>query len=107
MEILEIPVIAVSLWAFELKCASDFTKYYIECDMSYYIVMKLEDLQHERLIHLLVTLTFGICFVITAELSIVFQNSYLGWIALGLVCLLLPYIWHYFKLENQVQKKYK
>jgi hypothetical protein len=69
--------------------------------------MRLKDLQHERLIHLLVTMTFGICFVITMEAAIVFQNVLLGMIGLGLAVLLLPYIWHYFKLENGVQKRYK
>ena len=69
--------------------------------------MKIKDLQHERLIHLLVTLTFGICFVITTELAIVFQNVYLGVVGVGLGALLLPYVWHYYKLENQVQKRYK
>ena len=68
--------------------------------------MKLHDLQHERLIHLLVTLTFGICFVITTELAIVFQNWILGVVGLGLGVLLLPYIWHYYKLENKVQSRY-
>jgi len=67
--------------------------------------MKLKDLQHERLIHLLVTLAVGICFVVTAEEAIVNQNTLLGIVGIGLACLLVPYIWHYFKLENQVQKK--
>jgi len=68
--------------------------------------MKLRDMQHERLIHLLVTLTIGICFVVTTELAIVFSNVFLGIIGLVLALLLLPYVWHYYKLENGVQKRY-
>ncbi len=68
---------------------------------------KLKNLQHERLIHLLVTLFFGLIFVMTMELAIVFNNRSLGGIGLGLSVLLVPYIWHYFKLENGVQKKYQ
>ena len=67
---------------------------------------KLTNLQHERLIHLLVTLFFGLIFVMTMELAIVFENEVLGIIGLGLSGLLVPYVWHYFKLENGVQKRY-
>ena len=69
--------------------------------------MKLRDMQHERLIHLLVTLTVGICFVLTTELAVVFQNGLLGIAGLGMAVLFVPYIWHYFKLENKVQSRYK
>lgn len=55
-------------------------------------------MQHERLIHLLVTLTLAILFfmVILAKLVV----------GLLLLILLVPYIFHYFKLENGVQKMY-
>jgi len=68
--------------------------------------IKLRYLQHERLVHLLVTLTFGIVFIITTELGLVFQNSFLGLIGIGLGILLICYVVHYFKLENEVQKRY-
>lgn len=70
-------------------------------------VEEIRNLQHERLIHLLVTLFFGLIFMMTMELAIIFENAVLGGVGLGLAVLLVPYIWHYFKLENGVQKKYR
>lgn len=63
--------------------------------------------QHERLIHLLVTLCFALLafadffaciFAFTPELLILFFT---------LLVLLIPYIMHYFLLENGVQKMYR
>ena len=67
----------------------------------------IQDYQHERLIHLLVTLFFGLIFIITMDLAVVFENEILGIIGASLLVLLVPYIWHYFKLENEVQRMYK
>lgn len=69
-------------------------------------ISELKNLQHERLIHLLVTLFFGLIFVITEDLAIVFGNGWLALIGVGMMILLLPYIWHYFLLENKVQRMY-
>ena len=66
-------------------------------------VNNLRNWQHERLIHLLVTLFFGLIFVMTEDLAIVFGNLWLSMIGGLLMLLLIPYIWHYFKLENKVQ----
>ncbi len=67
---------------------------------------QLRNFQHERLIHLLVTLTFVFASLVVFFLTI-YLNSY---IALALVSILLvmllAYIYHYFKLENRVQKLY-
>lgn len=63
-------------------------------------------MQHERLIHLLITLTFGILFVISMMFSLLYQFMVLVLIDFLLLVLLVPYIFHYFKLENGVQKMY-
>ena len=63
-------------------------------------------LQHERLIHLLVTLAFGIKFVIAISFTLVTKSMILVIVDILLLSLLIPYIFHYFKLENGVQKLY-
>ncbi|MCR4961028.1 MAG: hypothetical protein K6A74_06205 [Lachnospiraceae bacterium] len=62
--------------------------------------------QHERLIHLLVTLVFGILTV--ATIIVVALTGYIKLLVLagGLLILLIPYIMHYYLLENEVQKMY-
>lgn len=62
---------------------------------------------HERLVHLMVTLTFAILGFLTFCVTC-FTFSY-GLIALlvAIMVLLVPYIMHYYLLENSVQKMYK
>jgi hypothetical protein len=72
--------------------------------------------QQERLIHLLVTLFFGLIFfeVATIELWLLASSSdwsflHFGFLLLSeiLLIVLVFYIWHYFVLENGVQKLYR
>ncbi len=61
--------------------------------------------QHERLVHLIVTMTFAVMTV----LCLVFSGGEPNIIMLlgGLFLLLeIPYIWHYYFLENSVQEFY-
>lgn len=61
--------------------------------------------QHERLVHLIVTMTFAVMTV----LCLVFSGGEPNIIMLlgGLFLLLeVPYIWHYYFLENSVQELY-
>lgn len=62
---------------------------------------------HERLVHLLVTLTFAILAFATFFIA-AFQFS-IGMIVLffAFMVLLVPYIMHYYLLENSVQYMYK
>jgi len=62
--------------------------------------------QHERLIHLLVTLLFSILTFLS--LSVFIITGFLPVIVLFLlfVVLLVPYIFHYYHLENGVQQLY-
>lgn len=68
--------------------------------------------QHERLIHLIVTVVFAILTVlsicVTFFMMTLGASGALGWIAVVAVflVLLIPYIRHYFILENEVQKMY-
>ena len=62
--------------------------------------------QHERLIHLIVTVTFAILTMLALAIYCIAEYMpMLGLIALLLV-LLIPYIGHYYTLENEVQKMY-
>lgn len=63
--------------------------------------------QHERLIHLLVTLFFGLIFFFAVAFGLFLD--YLGFLALSaiLLVMLVFYVWHYFVLENGVQKLYR
>jgi hypothetical protein len=62
--------------------------------------------QHERLIHLLVTILFALLTV--GSFGLFFITQFLPIIALFLVflVLLVPYIFYYYHLENGVQKLY-
>lgn len=62
--------------------------------------------QHERLVHLLVTLAFAIFTLI--GIFAVFLTSEPGAAVLTLLflVLLVPYVLHYYLLENEVQKMY-
>lgn len=61
---------------------------------------------HERLVHLLVLFLFAIATVIVFLVAVVdFQLSLLI-LFVALLVLLIPYIRHYFLLENGVQKMY-
>ena len=66
---------------------------------------KIEFFQHERLIHLLVTLTYGIFLFLSV---IIFTKIWLFVIVIYIALIfLLFYVRHYFFLENNVQYLYK
>jgi hypothetical protein len=62
--------------------------------------------QHERLIHLIVTVTFALMEVIVMGLCVMAFSPGLGLLALLILVLLVPYVRHYYILENEVQKMY-
>lgn len=71
-----------------------------------HFLIQLNFYQHERLIHLLVTLTFAIL-GITSLISNYFLVSLpLALFSFGVLIFLLFYIRHYFFLERSVQKMY-
>lgn len=69
-------------------------------------LIKIGFYQHERLVHFLVTMLFAILFLISFLFFLL--NNSLGIMILCLIlfCLLVPYIFHYYNLENGVQHMY-
>lgn len=63
--------------------------------------------QHERLIHLIVTVTFALLEMGAIGFFVVTENIGLAALAVALFILLAPYIKHYYLLENEVQAMYK
>ena len=78
----------------------------LESTASSYLI-KIGFFQHERLIHLLVTFLFAILDIIMLVLSF-FVSDLVVYLLLALfTVLLIPYIFHYYFLENSVQKMYR
>ena len=62
--------------------------------------------QHERLIHLLVTLAFGVFFLLSLLMYLTVGGVGLLTLTILFLALLVPYIKHYYFLENTVQLLY-
>ena len=82
-------------------------KHYENCDNKDMLLERIQFFQHERLIHLLVTLFVGLAAIIFFLAFIVIKELLLGLIFLILFILFIPYIIHYYHLENGVQRLYK
>lgn len=68
-------------------------------------LIKISFFQHERLVHLLVTLFFSILFLLFVGLCYFDYRFFV--IALILFIFVICYVVHYFYLENGVQRLYK
>ena len=70
---------------------------------------KIQILQHERLVHLIVTVMVVIAELFVVDLALLHPELGVlpGIIMLGLAVLLGFYFWHYFFLENTVQRWYR
>lgn len=62
--------------------------------------------QHERLIHLIVTVTFALLEMLAIVLSVISDSLFTLVLPVVILILLVPYIHHYYILENEVQKMY-
>ncbi|MCM1180893.1 MAG: hypothetical protein NC347_11590 [Clostridium sp.] len=62
---------------------------------------------HERLIHLIVTVTFAILTVMAFLYTIGNFSIAMVMLIFALMCLMIPYIKHYYLLENSVQQMYE
>ncbi len=75
------------------------------------MLVQIKFFQHERLIHLIVTVLFAFLTIFTIACSCFFNNPSYGipFCLLSVLCLalLVPYIHHYYVLENGVQKLYE
>ena len=71
------------------------------------LLIRISFYQHERLIHLLVTLAFALFFLLTLFVFLIKGGVGLMILAVLFLVLLIPYIKHYYFLENSVQQIYK
>ncbi|RHT16579.1 hypothetical protein DW835_16415 [Clostridium sp. AM34-9AC] len=62
--------------------------------------------QHERLIHLIVTVTFALLEMLAILLNVISDSLFSILLPVVILILLVPYIRHYYILENEVQKMY-
>jgi hypothetical protein len=67
---------------------------------------QIEFMQHERLVHLLVTLAFGFFLIISLAITALGISDVFALFDFLVLILLIPYIIHYFRLENGVQRMY-
>jgi len=67
---------------------------------------QIEFLQHERLVHLLVTLAISLFFLVSVFFSITIARFELFLLDALFLALLVPYLIHYYLLENGVQRLY-
>lgn len=62
--------------------------------------------QHERLVHLIVTVTFALLEIVAVLIALAFPGIATLLLVVAVLVLLVPYIRHYYILENEVQKMY-
>ncbi len=69
--------------------------------------IQIENLQNERIAHLHVMLTILVCSLLSFGLVALFkENSIVLFLPLLFLILFIPYVFHYFFLENSVQRWY-
>ncbi len=71
------------------------------------ILIQIKFFQHERLVHLIVTFMTGLCAVLFLAFSVLLESIGMTLLFLITFCLFIPYIFHYYYLENGVQALYK
>lgn len=69
-------------------------------------LQQLAFFQHERLVHLLVTITFALLEMCAMSMFVLTEVIGFGALAVAVFILLVPYIRHYYLLENEVQHMY-
>lgn len=68
---------------------------------------KIGFFQHERLVHLIVTGIFAILDIVMIAVSFITFNISCVLLIFFFTILLIPYIFHYYFLENSIQKMYR
>lgn len=71
------------------------------------LLIQIGFFQHERLVHLIVTVTFALLAMLAILSTLFVQTIFLYILTILLMVLLIPYIRHYYILENGVQKLYQ
>ncbi|MBQ5315255.1 MAG: hypothetical protein J6J52_04480 [Oscillospiraceae bacterium] len=70
------------------------------------LLTRIQFMQHERFIHLIVTVLFSLILFICILGFVCFEKIAFLPIIVLVLCLLIPYIAHYFFLENKTQYLY-
>ena len=70
-------------------------------------LIKINFFQNERLIHLIVTVTAVLLNILAFIIGISTKNIISIIMGYMIMCFTIPYIYHYFLLENCVQKMYR
>lgn len=70
------------------------------------LLIQIRFFQHERLVHLIVTVTFAILTIVAVLGCVLSPQLSLFALTALLLILLVPYIRHYYILENGVQRLY-
>ncbi|MDE7390202.1 MAG: hypothetical protein K2M82_04595 [Lachnospiraceae bacterium] len=70
------------------------------------LLLQISFFQHERFIHLIVTVLFALCAVAVLIAMTYFKSVAMLILFVLILVLLFPYIIHYFHLENGVQELY-
>lgn len=70
-------------------------------------LIKIGFFQHERMIHLIVTVTSVILNLLAFFLGFISNSIVVIIFGYMVMCFTIPYIYHYFLLENGVQKMYR
>lgn len=70
-------------------------------------LIQISFFQHERFIHLLVTVLFTLIEFMAIMMTVLGDNPATIILAMAILILLIPYIRHYFILENLTQKMYE
>lgn len=78
----------------------------ILCDKMEEHLTQISFFQHERLIHLIVTVTFALLEMLAILLSVISDSLFALLLPVVILILLVPYIRHYYILENEVQRMY-
>lgn len=71
------------------------------------LLIQIGFFQHERLVHLIVTVTFAVLTMLAVVGVLLTPQPALFVLVLLFFILLIPYIRHYYILENGVQKLYR
>ena len=70
------------------------------------LLVQIEFFQHERLVHLIVTITFALLTMLSVLGFLALVQPGILVLTILLLVLLVPYVRHYYILENGVQKLY-
>ena len=70
-------------------------------------LIQIQFFMHERLVHEIVMALFAIVTVMVFLVLVLYPKLILAGLLVVLLVLLVPYIMHYYTLENEVQKMYE